>query len=195
MTDVFSSADDNDIRIRDGLTAGREQALAEAYDAHAPAVYGLALRITGDQGCAEDITQQVFVELWRQPERFDPKRSRLRGWLCMIARRRAIDWLRRRQTQDQYRHHVAESELIAPYVEDEVLTSLALKQVRQAVSDLPHIHQQVILLAYYQGLTYREVGRALGIPEGTAKYRLRTALRRIGDQLAAQGFDRSYTLN
>jgi RNA polymerase sigma-70 factor (ECF subfamily) len=186
---MFDSPDEHDLRIRDAITAGGEQALAEAYDAHAPAVYGLVLHITNDQGVAEDIAQEVFIELWRRPERFDPKRSRLRGWLCMIARRRAIDWLRRRRTQEQYQH-LAESEVISPYVEDEVLTSIAHKEVRRAVNDLPPPHRQAILLAYYHGLTYREVGVALGIPEGTAKYRLSSALRRIGEQLAAEGFDR-----
>jgi RNA polymerase sigma-70 factor (ECF subfamily) len=187
--------DDNDLRIRDALTAGREQALAEAYDAHGPAVFGLVLHITSDQGCAEDIVQEVFVELWRRPERFDPTRSRLRGWLCMIARRRAIDWLRRRRTQDEYRHRFAERDLVSPYVEDDALTSIAHKEVRKAVNELPESHRQAILLAYYHGLTYREVGRALGIPEGTAKYRLSSALRRIAEQLSSLGLDQQYRLN
>ena len=191
---MHDTTHDTDIRLRDGLVAGREQALAEAYDTHASAVCGLALHITNDQGAAEDIAQEVFVELWRRPERFDPQRSRLRGWLCMIARPRAIDWLRRRRTQDQYRHHVAPEELIPHSVEDEAMASLAHKQVRQAVSELPHTHRQAILLAYYHGLTYREVGRVLGIPEGTAKYRLSSALRRISRHLAQHGIDRDSRL-
>ncbi|MET7396584.1 sigma-70 family RNA polymerase sigma factor [Dactylosporangium sp. NPDC005572] len=176
---------DDDLRIRDGLLAGREDALAEAYDTHAAAVYGIALHLTRDSGVAEDIVQDVFVDLWLRPERYDPGRSRLRGWLCMISRRRAIDWLRRRRTQELHRHALAESGVVLPYVEDEVMTSLAHKQVRKAVNELPFTHRQAIVLAYYHGLTYREVGVALGIPEGTAKYRLSSALRRIAEQVAA----------
>lgn len=183
--------DDSDHRIRDGLIGGREQALAEAYDLHSSAVYGLVRHITSDQTAAEDVVQEVFVELWRRPERFDPNRSRLRGWLCMIARRRAIDWIRRRRTQDQYVQRRTEADFATPCVDEEVLTSITYKQVRKAVNELPPAHRQAILLAYYQGLTYREVGVALGIPEGTAKSRLSSALRRMAERLADQGYGRS----
>jgi RNA polymerase sigma-70 factor (ECF subfamily) len=187
VTDVLESPDDNDVRLRDGLIAGREQALAEAYDTYGPIVYGVALHVTRDRGAAEDIAQEVFVELWRRPERFDPQRARLRGWLCMIARRRGIDWVRRRRNQESLR--VSTMELTSAGFEDDVLATTAHKQVRKAVADLPTLHREAIVLAYYHGLTYREVARALRIPEGTAKSRLRNALRRIGDQLTAEGFE------
>jgi RNA polymerase sigma factor (sigma-70 family) len=180
---VLDPFEDHDRRLRDGLAAGRAEALAEAYECHAPAVYGLALRLSGDQGTAEDITQEVFVELWRRPDGYDPGRAPLRGWLCMIARRRAIDWLRRRRVQ----HRAIPALSVEPAtvdLEDEVL----LKQVRSAVEDLAEPHRQAILLAYYKGLTYREVAEALGIPEGTAKSRLRMALRLVADKLRAMGF-------
>ena len=185
---MLESADENDVRIRDALIAGSEQALAEVYDTYGPLVYGVALRITMDQGAAEDITQDVVVDLWRRPERFDPQRAPLRGWLCMIARRRGIDWIRRRRTQQHL--SLAAADLASTSgLEDDVLASAAHKQVRQAVADLPAPHRQAILLAYYRGLTYREVAKALSIPEGTAKWRLRGALRRIAEQLTADGFE------
>ncbi len=187
MTDVLESPDDNDVRIRDGLIAGWEQTLAEVYDMYGPIVFGVALHVTRDRGAAEDIAQEVFVDLWRRPERFDPQRARLRGWLCMIARRRGIDWVRRRSNQENLR--VSTMELTSPGFEDDVLATTAHKQVRKAVADLPMLHREAIVLAYYHGLTYREVARALRIPEGTAKSRLRTALRRISDQLTAEGFE------
>jgi RNA polymerase sigma-70 factor (ECF subfamily) len=188
VTDVLGPVYDDDVRLREGLAGGYERALAEAYDAHAAAVYGLALRITGDQGVSEDIAQEVFVELWRRPERYDPQRTRLRSWLCMIARRRAIDWLRRRGTQDHYAHMLAEPATTGG-VEDDVVTASVAKQVRTAVEELPEQHRQVIVLAYYNGLTYREVAKVLDIPEGTAKSRLRSGLRRIAETLSAEGFD------
>jgi RNA polymerase sigma-70 factor (ECF subfamily) len=189
VTDVLGPVNDDDVRLRDELAGGYEQALAEAYDAHAAAVYGLALRITGDQGAAEDIAQEVFVELWRRPERYDPQRTRLRSWLCMIARRRAIDWLRRRGTQDHYAHMLVEPASTEGGVEDDVVTASVAKQVRSAVEELPEQHREVIVLAYYNGLTYREVAKVLEIPEGTAKSRLRSGLRRIAETLSAEGFD------
>jgi RNA polymerase sigma factor (sigma-70 family) len=191
VTEVRTLPVDSDVRLRDGLVAGSEQCLAEAYDAFSPAVFGMALRMTGDRGAAEDITQEVFVDLWRRPERFDPRRAPLAGWLCMIARRRGIDWVRRHRVQQDAR--AATMSPVPSPVEEVVLASAAYRQVRQAVTDLPAAHRQVILLAYYEGLTYREVARALNIPEGTAKWRLRTALHRIGEQLRTEGFEDDVT--
>jgi RNA polymerase sigma factor (sigma-70 family) len=184
---VPESNDESDVRIRDALIAGSEPALAEVYDTYGPVVYGVALHITRDQGAAEDIVQDVFVELWRRPERFDPQRAALRGWLCVLARRRGIDWARRRRTRQDL--SMTAVELASSGFEDDVLAFVAYKQVRKAVEDLPMPHRQAIFLAYYHGLTYRDVAKALGIPEGTAKWRLRGALRRIGEQLTAEGFE------
>jgi RNA polymerase sigma-70 factor (ECF subfamily) len=187
VTDVPASSDENDVRIRDALIAGHERTLAEVYDTYGPLVYGVALHITRDRGAAEDIAQEVFVDLWRRPERFDPQIARLRSWLCMIARRRGIDWVRRRRTQENLRRTA--DDLVSTGFEDDVLASTARKQVREAVASLPTPYRQAIFLAYYQGLTYREVAEALSIPEGTAKSRLRSALRLIGEQLTAEGFE------
>jgi RNA polymerase sigma-70 factor (ECF subfamily) len=147
----------------------------------------VALHITRDRGAAEDIVQDVFVELWQRPERFDPKRAPIRGWLCMIARRRGIDWVRSRRTQPDL--SLTALDLTSPGFEDDVLVTTAYERVRKAIGDLPMPQRQAIFLAYYQGLTYREVAKALSIPEGTAKWRLRGALRRINDQLMAEGFE------
>ncbi|WP_305787287.1 RNA polymerase sigma factor [Symbioplanes lichenis] len=173
----------DDVRLREGLIAGSDECLAEAYDTHSSLVYGVALRMTGDRGTAEDITQDVFVELWTRPERFDPGRATLRGWLCLVARRRGIDWLRRRTTQASV--HVVMPVPEPQCVEDHLLATAAAKEVRQAVAELPETHRRAVLLAYYDGLTYRQVAQALGIPEGTAKWRLRHALRLLGEHLTA----------
>jgi RNA polymerase sigma factor (sigma-70 family) len=187
VTDVPGVPDENDVRMRVALIAGSEPTLAEAYDTYGPVVYGMALQVTGDRGAAEDIAQDVFVDLWRRPERFDPHRAPLRGWLCMIARRRGIDWVRRRRAQERAR--LAGLDPAPTLLEDDLVDSTAYKQVRNAVADLPTPHRQAIFLAYYHGLTYREVARELNIPEGTAKWRLRNALRRIGERLTAEGFE------
>lgn len=172
---------ENDVRLREALIAGSQQALTDAYDAYAGNVFGIALQITRDRGAAEDITQDVIVELWQRPERFDPHRAPLVGWLCMIARRRGIDWIRRRRAQETVR--LATIEPPPPLFEDEMIDLTAGRQVRKAVADLPDMQRRAILLAYYEGLTYREVALALNIPEGTAKWRLRDGLHRLGERL------------
>ena len=184
---MLESTERNDARIRDALIAGSEQTLAEVYDTYGPLLFGVALHITGDRGAAEDIVQDVIVDLWQRPEHFDPQRASLRGWLCMIARRRGIDWTRRRRPHQDL--SLTASDLASSGFEDDVLGSTAYKRVRKAVGDLPMPHRQAIFLAYYHGLTYREVAQALNIPEGTAKWRLRAALRRVGEQLTAEGFE------
>jgi RNA polymerase sigma-70 factor (ECF subfamily) len=179
------SVREDDARMREALTAGRADALATAYDAHSATVFGIALRITHDHGAAEDVTQDVFVELWQHPERYDPGQAPLRGWLCMIARRRAIDWRRRQATRDRYTLLLAGQAVPAPNVEEDVEAATMAKIVRAAVHDLPPLYREAIALAYYYGLTYRQVAAELSIPEGTAKYRLRTGLRRLGDAISA----------
>src|SRR5687768_15914660 len=132
--------------MREALTAGRADALAQAYDAHASAVYGIALRITNDHGAAEDVTQDVFVELWQRPERYDPGQAPLRGYLCMISRRRAIDWRRRQTTRTHYTLLLAGQALPAPNVEEDVEASTIAKLVRAAVHDLPPLYREAIAL-------------------------------------------------
>ena len=186
MTEVRESTED-DARLRDALVAGSEAALAQVYDTYGSVVYGVALHVTRDRGAAEDIVQDVIVDLWQRPERFDPQRSSLRGWLSMIARRRGIDWTRRRRPHQDLSMIAWDPSTTG--VEDEVVVSTAYKMVRKAIADLPMPHRQAVFLAYFHGLTYREVARELNIPLGTAKWRLRAGLRRVGEQLTAEGFE------
>jgi RNA polymerase sigma factor (sigma-70 family) len=186
VTDVPEDRAD-DVRLRERLVAGDDDALAEAYDRWSTLIHSLAMRITADHAAAEEVTQDVFVHLWQHPDRYDPYRGALRSWLCLLARSRALDWLRRRRAQ--HRYHAAAA-AIAPTpaeVDDGVLWQAEAKAVREAVAALPDRQREAVLLAYYQGRTYREVARDLGIPEGTAKWRLKTALSGLADCLAAEG--------
>ena len=178
---------DRDRGVRERLVAGAEDALAEVYDTHAAAVYGLALHLTSDRAAAEDITQDVFVQLWERPDAYDPDRGPLRAWLCTVARRRAIDLRRRATTRERYAPILAQQYAPVRSAEDDAVNAVVVNSVRSAVQSLPEPHRSAIVLAYYRGLTYREVAEALAIPEGTAKSRLRLGLRRLADRLAADG--------
>jgi len=177
----------DDARLRERLLAGDDDALAEAYDRWSTLVHSLAMRITADHAAAEDVTQDVFVHLWQHPDRYDPRRGVLRSWLCLLARSRALDSVRRRRAQD--RCHAAAA-AIAPMpaeVDDGVVWQAEAKAVREAVAALPDRQREAVLLAYYGGRTYREVARDLDIPEGTAKWRLKAALSGLADSLATEG--------
>ena len=155
------------------LAAGDDRALAEIFDQLASSVYGSALRIVGNGSVAQDVVQDVLVELWSHPDRYDPAVGSLRTYLIVLARHRAVDLmrseLRRVARQERYcRLTPADPPGAAS---DEVMAS------RQ---------RQVVELAYFGGLTCREVASAMGIPEGTAKSRLRLAMAKLETVLDRQ---------
>jgi RNA polymerase sigma-70 factor, ECF subfamily len=170
------------------LAAGDDRALAQAFDQLGSAVYGAALRVLGDWTAAQDIAQDVFVELWSHPDRYDPAAGSLRTYLTVLARRRAIDMVRselRRIARQERNHRLTPHQGIAS-PSDEVEAAEAAGVVRAAVRLLPDSQREVVELAYFGGLSYREVALAIGIPEGTAKSRLRLALAKLESVLDRQ---------
>jgi RNA polymerase sigma-70 factor, ECF subfamily len=167
------------------LAAGDDSALAEAIDLLGPVVYGAALRVLGQPAAAQDVVQDVFVELWRRPDRYDPELGTLRAFLFVQARYRAIDVGRselRRNARHQ-RHHLLIPEQRQPSPCEEVTDADAARAVRDAIQLLPVDQRRVVELAYYEDMTCREVAVAAGIPEGTAKSRLRLALAKLARTL------------
>jgi RNA polymerase sigma-70 factor (ECF subfamily) len=163
------------------LAAGDDHALAEVFDALAHSVYGSALRVLGEDSAAQDVVQDVFVELWRRPDRYDPAVGTLRTYLTVLARHRAVDLVRselRRVARQERSYRLTPAPQVADAGE-EALAAETAGLVRSAVQLLPASQRQVIELAYFEGLTCREVAHAVGIPEGTAKSRLRLALAKL----------------
>jgi RNA polymerase sigma-70 factor (ECF subfamily) len=156
---------------------------ATVYRLHFRAVLATACRVLGDLPAAEDVVQEVFLDLWRRPDAYDPHRGALRSWLCAVARYKAIDQVRRGQRQPAAMAILAEVGLAEDPAEPVMRKELA-ESVRHAIDTLPATHRAAIVLAYYQGFTYRQVALILSIPEGTAKSRLRVGLRRLGQLLA-----------
>jgi RNA polymerase sigma-70 factor, ECF subfamily len=170
------------------LAAGDDHALAEVFDALAHNVYGSALRVVGDASAAQDVVQDVFVELWTHPDRYDPAAGTMRTYLTVLARHRAVDLVRSelRRLARQERTYRLTPEPAPPGVGDEVLAAETAGLVRAAVQLLPASQRQVVELVYFEGLTCREVASAVGIPEGTAKSRLRLALAKLETVLDRQ---------
>jgi RNA polymerase sigma-70 factor (ECF subfamily) len=170
------------------LAAGDDHALAEIFDHLAPTVYGAALRLLGEGSAAQDVVQDVFVELWSHPDRYNPQAGTLGTYLILLARHRAVDLIRSelRRLARQVRHYrlTPQGPGLSPM--DAVTSADTASAVRAAVSLLPDGQRQVVELAYFQGLSYREVALATGIPEGTAKSRLRLALAKLESVLDRQ---------
>lgn len=163
------------------LAAGDERALNEIFAREATVVYAAAARVVADISLAEDVVQDVFVDLWSHPDRYDASLGSLRTYLCMRARHRALDLLRselRRMARHERRERmvVAEPE---PEAVDSVVSEETATEVRKAMQTLPPEQSRLVELAYFQGLSYRDAALAAGIPEGTAKSRLRLALSKL----------------
>lgn len=169
------------------LAAGDDAALGELYDQWAPLVYGLALRVTRSREAAEDITQEVFTFLWERPLAFDPQKGSMRAWLGLLAHRRAVEFVRTEERRRRILRATHEPPPSVPAVEDEVTAADVSGRVQIAVAALPATLREVIDLAYFKGRTYRQVAMDLGLAEGTAKSRIRSALRQIADTLAKEG--------
>jgi RNA polymerase sigma-70 factor (ECF subfamily) len=176
---------------RDRLIAGDEGALNEIYDQFSSFVYGLALRVIGDARAAEDVAQDVFVTVWERPDAFDPGRGSLRTWLGTLAHRRAVDYVRREEARRRRAVKDAARPETTPDVEEMAMALVTAERVRSALATLPDEQRRAIQLAYFGAKTYRQVAEVLGIPEGTAKSRLRLGLRRIAGVLETEAVARS----
>jgi RNA polymerase sigma-70 factor (ECF subfamily) len=155
------------------LRAGDENAMADLYDRYSGVVYGVALRVLRDTTAAEDLLQEVFLQLWRRPQSFNADRGRLAPWLAVIARNRAIDVLRKRPLEDDI------SELpIATGVdlEDAAVERLAVDKVRTVLAGLPPEQRKALEMAFFEGMTHTEIAAKTGEPLGTVKTRIRSAL-------------------
>ncbi len=181
-------------RIRDAADSAlvvaigrwREDALAEAFRRHAGAVHGLARRILGDGAAAEEVVQEVFLRLWRDPDRFDPSRGSLRSYLLAQSHGRAVDIQRADSSRRRREERDARRQGDGGYdIEHEVWDLAVAEQVQQAMRTLPETERRAIELAYFGGYTYREVAALLEQPEGTVKSRIRSGLQRLRGHLTA----------
>jgi RNA polymerase sigma-70 factor (ECF subfamily) len=161
------------------VAEGDEPAFAELYDELAPAVYGIVRKVVRDRAQSEEVTQEVFVELWRLAARFDATRGGVRGWAVTIARRRAVDRVRSEQSRRarQIRAVAAANEPDSPL--DAAIVSLDRDRAREALNELSDVQRQALELAFFDGLTHVEVSEQLGVALGTVKTRIRDGLIRL----------------
>lgn len=190
MFESVSVSSDRDAVLVERIRAGDESALADVYDQHADLVYGLARRVARDEQLARDITQEVFAYLWEMPARVDLDRGSLRTFLAVLAHRRAVDEVRRHEArfraESAARPEAEEEEGPEVHVVAAAAKSWRSKYLHQLLDRLPADQRAAVQLAYYDGLTYVQVANALGIPEGTAKSRLRAALARLRTLLSEE---------
>lgn len=164
-----------------GIRSGREAAMGQLYDRYSSIVYSVALRVLGDTGAAEDVLQDVFMQLWRKPESFDANRGSLAAWLAVITRHRAIDALRKRKPETDVSDVVIALDFD---LEGEAGRKIAIEKVRAVLAGMPAEQRKAVELAFFEGLTHSEVAAKLGEPLGTVKTRIRNALQSLRKTIA-----------
>ena len=155
------------------IRAGDQSAMGDLYDRYSGVVYGVALRVLANTTAAEDVVQEVFLQLWRNPQAFDPDRGRLAPWLAVIARNRAIDHLRRRPPEDDIDELPISTGVD---LEEDAAQKLAIEKVRGVLAQIPPDQRKALEMAFFEGMTHTEIAGKTGEPLGTVKTRIRTGL-------------------
>ena len=164
---------EGDSVLLERVRRGDEAAMAALYDRYAKIVYSVSLRVLRDVGAAEDVLQEIFMQVWRNPGTFLETKGSLGGWLAVVARNRSIDTLRRRRPTDQ----VEEVSLASPFnLAEEAERNSLMERARGAILHLPAEQRKTLEMAFFDGLTHTEIAEMTGDPLGTVKTRIRSAL-------------------
>jgi RNA polymerase sigma-70 factor (ECF subfamily) len=181
-----------DAALVERLAARDGTALDELYTRYGRPSYSLAFRITGDQGFAEDVVQEVFLALWRDPSRYDRSRGGFASWLLSMTHHKAVDAVRREESLRRRRTAATEEAVAmlddpgqASSVDEEVWSVVRAERVREALRALPRPQREAIALAYFGGFTQREVAALTDTPLGTVKTRMLAGMRRLRGSLGS----------
>ncbi|MDX3375598.1 sigma-70 family RNA polymerase sigma factor [Streptomyces sp. ME02-6991-2A] len=167
------------------VARGDQEAFAKVYDAVSGPVLGLVRSVLRDPAQSEEVAQEVLVEVWRTAPRFQSSRGSAMNWVLTLAHHRAVDRVRSAEASAAREHKAALLDRTPAFdeVSEQVETRLEREQVRRCLRTLSELQRQSVTLAYYRGLTYREVAELLTVPLGTIKTRLRDGLIRLRDCL------------
>ncbi|AXT84982.1 RNA polymerase subunit sigma [Aeromicrobium sp. A1-2] len=178
-------ADLSDLLVR--VARGDESAFASLYDALGASVYGLARRVVRDPSRAEEISQEVFIQVWQSAVKFDPARGSAKSWILTLAHRRAVDAVRHDQAATN-RENKYDWSNGPDYdeVEETVTISLEHEQVRRCMDGLTELQREAVTLAFYQGYTYAEVADTLKANPATIKTRMRDGIVRLRDCMGVE---------
>ncbi|MCP1387888.1 sigma-70 family RNA polymerase sigma factor [Corynebacterium sp. TA-R-1] len=176
-------------RLLVSVGAGDQHAFSRLYDELAPNVLGLATHILRDSAQAEEVTQEVFVELWQNAAKFDPARGSAKSWVLRLAKLRAIDRLRSwrsAQARDQEDFLQQQTTWVAP-AEDEAAQRLESEALQELIDSIGEPHRSALMLAYFGELTHKEIADVTGVALGTAKTRVRDGLNKLRQAVQVKG--------
>ncbi len=164
---------------------GDQNAFAALYDEISPRVFGLVRRLLVDHAQSEEVTQEVFLEVWTNAKRYEPSKGGASTWILTMAHRRAVDRIRASQSSRDRDVKIGIRDFVAEYddVSDTVELAIEHERVKEAMSQLTELQRQAVALAYYGGYSHSEVAAMLEVPVGTVKTRLRDGMIRLRDEL------------
>ena len=172
----------DDVALLRLVQRGDDSAMGALYDRYGKVVYSVALRVLQDPASAEDVLQEIFLQIWRNPDSFIATRGTLGGWLAVVSRNRSIDALRRRKPSEQ----VDDMQLPSGYdLGEEAIRSGMMDKARVIIGKLPHEQRKTLEMAFFEGLTHSEIAEITGDPLGTVKTRIRSALLTLRKGLQA----------
>jgi RNA polymerase sigma-70 factor (ECF subfamily) len=161
---------------------GHEQAMAQLFERHSKLVYSVALRVLRDPAAAEDVLQEIFMQIWRTPTSFIGTRGSFGGWLAVVSRNRSIDFLRKKRPTESF----DDIPFASPYdLANDAEKNLMLERVRILVAELPEEQRKALELAFFEGLTHSEIAKKTECPLGTVKTRIRSAVQTLGKAFRA----------
>ena len=173
VADMPQPSSEDDASLLALVRSGDENAMASLYDRYARVVYSVAIRVLRDPASAEDILQEVFMQIWRTPDSFIAARGSLGGWLAVVARNRSIDALRRKRPAT----NVDDIALASSFnLADEAERTSLMERARTVILQLPREQRKTLEMAFFDGLTHSEIAAMTGDPLGTVKTRIRSAL-------------------
>jgi len=180
-------AEVSEIELLHAVARGDEAALARLYDAYRVILFGLLVRILNSREEAEDILQDVFIQIWRRAKDFDEKRGRPFTWLVTLTRSRAIDRLRQLGARQRLVTGAAQEQTdkVSDALSDTIKTAQR-ETVRRALAELPEEQKHTLVLAYFEGLTQSEIAAKLNTPLGTIKTRMRSGMIKLRALLGSQ---------
>jgi RNA polymerase sigma-70 factor (ECF subfamily) len=174
------------VSLMQRVQGGDHDAFAALYDELAGAVFGTVKRVLRDPAMSEEVTQEVFVELWRTAARYDPERASVTTWAITMARRRAVDRVRREQSQrDRIERSATQRPLAVDSTDETVVASIDAERVNRAIAELPDEQRVVIEMAFIDGDSHGDIAVRLDLPLGTVKGRVRLGLKKLGGKLGA----------
>lgn len=170
------------------VALGDEAAFEQLYDRISPRVFGLVRKVVRDQAQSQEVTQEVFLDIWQQATRFDSDRGKAMSWILVIAHRKAVDKVRSSQASSErdLRQGIKEYQASYEDVALSVESSEEAQELQRALAELTQSQREAITLAYYRGMTHQQVAEQLNIPVGTAKTRIRDGMIRLRDTLGVQ---------